>query len=131
MRVRMSLAIGLAFLVVTLVEAGAGVGALQRKAGGQCGTAPCWSTFTVNGNAPPAGISLSLNSSSGQISVSITKTGATELSPSITTSDVIHMVLNLGTFDPVVFGTTGLISSYSETTGGTNTITLDMKPSAS
>lgn len=131
MKMRMSLALGLAFLVVSLVEAGAGVGALQRKAGGQCGTAPCWSTFTVNGGAPPAGISLSLNSSSGQISVSITKTGATELSPSITTSDVIHMVLDIGTFDPVVFGTTGLVSSYSESTGATNTITLDIKPSAS
>ena len=132
MKMRMGLALVAAFVVVNLVETGAGA-QVQRKAGGQCGAPPCWSTFTVNGSATlPAGISLSLNSSSGQIQVSLTKSGATDLSPSVTTSDAIHMVLNVGTFDPVVFGTTGLISSFSESIDGVNnTITIDMKPAAS
>jgi len=129
-KMRIGLALAAAVLVVNLVEAGAGA-QVQRRAGGACGVAPCYSAFTVNGNAPPAGVSLTLTSASGQIQVSISKSGSTELSPAITTNDTIHMVLDLGTFDPVVFGTTGLISSYSETTGGTNTVTLDMKPSAS
>ncbi|HVH51428.1 MAG TPA: hypothetical protein VM690_04735, partial [Gaiellaceae bacterium] len=132
MKMRMGLALAAAFLVVNLVEAGAGA-QVQRRAGGQCGSPPCWSTFTINGSASlPSGVTLSLNSGTGQIQVSLMKSNQTELSPSVTTSDTIHMVLNLGTFDPVVFGTTGLISGLSETIDNvSNTITIDMKPSAS
>lgn len=132
MKIRMGLALAAAFLVVNLIEAGAGAH-VQRRAGGQCGSPPCWSTFTINGSASiPSGVALSLNSSNGQVQVSLTKSNQTELSPSVTTNDTIHMVLNLGTFDPVVFGTTGLISGFSETiNNSSNSITIDMKPSAS
>lgn len=131
MKLRLGLALCAAFLVVSLVDAGAGA-QVHRTFGGACGTAPCYTAFTVNGGSPPAGVGLSLNSSNGQVQVSLTNSGQTELSPALTTSDTIHMVLNVGSFDPVVFGTTGLISAFSETINGTsNTITLDVKPSAS
>jgi len=134
MKMRICLALCAAFGVAGLIEAGAGAqnGVSHRTLGGLCGSPPCYTSFTVNGNSPPAGIGLSLNSGSGQVQVSVTKTNQTELSPSVTTSDTIHMVLNVGSFDPVVFGTTGLISGFSETINGvSNTITLDLKPSAS
>jgi len=132
MKLRLGLALAAAFLVVNIVEAGAGA-QVQRKAGGACGSPPCYSAFTVNGSASlPAGVSLSLSSSSGQISVNLTNSNSVDLTGAISTSDAIHLVLNVGSFDPVVFGTTGLVSSMSETINGTsNTLTIDMKPSAS
>ncbi|HET8892833.1 MAG TPA: fibronectin type III domain-containing protein [Gaiellaceae bacterium] len=132
MKMRLGLALVAGFLVVNLVEAGAGA-QVQRRVGGQCGSPPCWTTFTINGSASlPSGVTLSLNSGSGQIQVSLQKSNQTELSPAVAVSDTIHMVLNLGAFDPVVFGTTGLISAFSETiNGSSNTITIDLKPTAS
>jgi hypothetical protein len=118
-------------VTAALVLASSGAGKPMRAMGAQCGAPPCWTTFTVNGGAPPAGVSLTLTSQGGNIMVSVTSSGATELSPALTANDTIHAVLNLGTYDPVVFGTTGLVSSYAESTGATNTITVDLKPRSS
>jgi hypothetical protein len=98
---------------------------------GQCGTAPCWTSFTVNGGAPPTGVTLSLTVQVNTIQISVKNNNATELSPKLSANDTIHAVLNLGGFDPVVFGTTGLVTSYAESTGATNTVTFDVKPRSS
>lgn len=97
---------------------------------------PCWTAFQVDGGAPPATLQLQLLTSGSNLQVQL-KYGSPadlELSPGgspITNSSVVHMVINLGTYDPVVFGTTGLIQSFSETTGAANTITLDVRPQQS
>src|SRR4051812_10801714 len=84
---------------------------------GPCGTPPCYSEFTVDGNPPPAGLSLNVMSqpSNGFIQMLLT-TGAFnfELSPTLTNNSTVHVKLNLGTYDPVVFATTGNVVSYSE-----------------
>ena len=131
MKARLGFALAATFLVVNLVETGAGA-QVQRRAGGACGVAPCYSTFTVNGGAPAGTLALSLTASSGQISINLTKSGGFDLTGAIGTTDTIHMVLNVGSFDPVVYGTTGLVSAFSETINGTsNTLDITMKPSAS
>jgi HYR domain/Fibronectin type III domain len=120
-----------AALLAALVLVPGGAGNSARSLNGLCGSPPCFTTFTVDGGAPPPGVGLSVSTLGANVQVSVTNGGSNELSPAITPNDTIHMVLNLGTYDPVVFGTTGLVTSYSESTGGTNTITLDLSPQPS
>ena len=135
MKMRMSLAIVLAFLVVSLVEAGAGVGGLQRKLGGLCGSPPCYTAATtIAGSGTfPTGVTISLTGpTNGQIQISMAKSGATDLTGGVSTSDAIHLVLDVGSFDPVLFGTAGAVTSLSESIDGLhNTLTIDLKSSAS
>ncbi|MHB8470403.1 MAG: hypothetical protein ACYDCH_11720, partial [Gaiellaceae bacterium] len=119
---------------VAIAAGAAGFVFAQPAFAGQCGSpavTPCWTTFQVDGGAPPAGLQLVTSSSGGNVLVQLTRNNSNELSPSVSTGSLVHMVINLGTYDPVVFGTTGLIESYSATTGVSNTITLDVKPQAS
>src|SRR5438552_19204047 len=116
MKTRLGLALAAAFLVVNLVEAGAGA-QVQRKLGGLCGSPPCYTAATtINSSATfPTNVALSLTGpTNGQIQVSMTLSNAQDLTGALSTSTPVHLVLDVGSFDPVVFGKEGLGLSFSE-----------------
>src|SRR5438477_1716370 len=134
MKMRLGLALAVAFLVANFIEAGAGA-QVQRKLAGLCGSPPCYtSATTIAGSTTfPTNVALSLTGpTNGQIQVSMTLSNGQDLTGALSTSTAVHLVLDVGSFDPVIFGTAGLVSSFSESINGThNTLTIDMKPSAS
>jgi hypothetical protein len=105
------------------------------SANGPCGAPPCYSEFTVDGQPPPAGLSLNVMTQpqNGYIQMLLTTPPFNfELSSVLNNNSNVHVKLNLGTYDPVVFATTGNVVSYSETSGGSNnTVTVDAHPSSS
>ncbi len=136
MRLRSGVVLVVAALILGLVEAGAGAQAKPRPrpaATGLCGSPPCYTAFTVNGGPPPGTVSLTVTNIGGnQLQIQLANSGNIDLSGAIGTNDAIHLVLDIGSFDPVVFGTTGFVTGFSESIDNVdNTLTLDMKPSAS
>ncbi|HKI92562.1 MAG TPA: hypothetical protein VJ986_09690, partial [Gaiellaceae bacterium] len=116
---------------------GTGSGSGSTTINQQCGSPavpPCWTTFTINGNSPPAGVELQLFMSGGIMQVQVQDTNASdpnELGADVPTGATVHAVLDLGSYDPVVFAGTGLVTAYSETLGSPNTATFDARPRAS
>jgi beta-lactam-binding protein with PASTA domain len=104
----------------------------------ECGSAPCWTEFTVDGNAPDANLVVELSNDGSNIMLQLTNAAAgpfslyrwdiASLLPNGNES-VIHLVLNLGSYNPVVFATTGDVQSYVVPVGTANTfVHLDVKP---
>lgn len=100
---------------------------------GECGTPPCWTAFTVDGQ-PPTGITADFSSSGGNILMFIQNQGppsSYELSPSLTSSSLIHLEVNVGTYYPAAFATTGNVQSYTTAYPSVYTATIDLKPTSS
>jgi hypothetical protein len=117
-----------------LVLCMAGVWALapSAHANGACGTPPCYTEFTVDGGAPPPGVSLNVMEAGGMVQAMLVTGGFNfELSPALSNDSVVHYTLNLGEYDPAAFVTTGLISSYSATPGSPNMVSVDASPRSS
>jgi hypothetical protein len=100
----------------------------------QCGThaPPCWTEFTVDGGAPPAAVNLMIQQGGGNIQLSLMNSGNFDLAPALSNDSAVHIAVDVGTYDPAVFATTGYVDSYaSASEGDTSTVTLDLEPRSS
>jgi len=123
------------------------VGAVSAPAGAQttapyptCGgatTQNCVAAFSVNGGAPPAGVTLSVVATSTSVlTIQVLQAGAAqsgvELSPALSTAADIHVELNTGTFDPLMLMFTGAVEGFAPAVNSTtgNTASFDVSPVA-
>ena len=99
-------------------------------------TTQCIQSLTVNGAAAPSSISANVTESNGSVTVQMRNSASsdqTELAPTVGTSDVVALSLNLGSIDPAGLITTGRVQSFTyvlnSSTG--NTVTMQIRPTSS
>src|SRR4051794_39023853 len=83
----------------------------------------CIASFSTTSPVAPADLQLQVFGSGASLQVQLTRTGVNDLtrydlgqlSSPLDAATGVHIVLNVGDLDPVVFGTTGGLTSYSTT----------------
>lgn len=131
----------------SVLLAGAAVAATSAPASSQtvtpfpnCGggtTQECIVAFTVDGAAPPAGVSLEVTKvGTTALDVKVLRSGGAqggvELSPALTVDSDIHVEINTGTLDPLMLAFTGDVTSFAPALDATNgnTAAFDVSPVA-
>jgi hypothetical protein len=93
-------------------------------------TRSCVSAFTVDGGAPPGGITLTVTETASGLLLQVRNGTDFELAPALGAASVVHVALNTGSIDPGIVNSTGAIASVATTYDavGGNTLDLVLSP---